>query len=505
MQGKIVVYSDQTGLGKIITPDHKKYNFSVDEWNEYDMMPATGQIVIFEPEGINALNVTLSEKGAAVPLPKEVSKPKEEKTTVKGKPLLQEEAGTQKTRENRGAIESNMDVDACIQMHFSDIQKKIADNRELIVENRRLDFIRMNRFLMTAYNNLIEIDHSFENYELTEIRQQLLDAYHTYREFKAKTTYVQNAYEQVFLSKQLRYKEIRAKLELNKVQIGKLNESAKNREEEIRDKSARLGNLSPQSEEYIYLFNEIKILKRTMVDAIHEVAKLTEENRLYIDMLDNFYKTHYEKFKELFGEFVDTHDTLLRKIQDVLAYRFDAMMWKKANRSKPIQKFFAQAGITEEFSAITYLKYYLKTLDASKLNQRNQELVELLQYLEQQTRKKIICIDDDMEFLTLVRGALGEIDRDIKVTLSTRPETVLPDLKNIQPNILIINPDMRTTDIESIFQYAKKVVPDIETAFFAKRINRELLLKAKRFNVAAVIPKTTHKQELLEQFRQYID
>jgi hypothetical protein len=504
LQGKIVVYSDQTGLGKIITPDHKKYNFSIDEWNEYDTTPQIGQTIHFEPEGINALKISLS----GGPAPQKGSDEKERdkgKSTAEKKQEPDSKEETKESPRSNYAIESSMDVDACIQMHFADIQKRISDNRELIAENRRLDFIRMNRFLTTAYNNLIEIDHSFENYELAEVKQQLLEAYDTYRHFKSKTSYVQNAYEQVFLSKQIRYKELRAKLELNKVQIAKLGESAKNREEEIKEKSERLKGMTPQSEEYIYLFNEIKILKRTMVDAIHEVAKLTEENRLYIDMLDNFYKMHYEKFKELFGEFVEAHDALLRKIQDVLAYRFDAMMWKKANRSKPIQNFFAKAGITDEFSAITYLKYYLKTLDVSKLNQQNQELVELLHYLEQQTKKRVICIDDDTEFLTLVRTTLGEIDRDIKVTLTTRPETILPDLKNLQPNVLIVNPEMRAVDVEAVFGYARKIVPDIETAFFAKRINRELLLAAKRFNVAAIIPKTVHRQELLEQFRQYIE
>jgi len=500
LQGKIVVYSDQTGLGKIITPDHKKYNLSIDEWNEYDTVPQIGQLITFTPEGINATDIRLGEETsrdtmAEVPHTATIQQTEEESIMPDEEPSVEK---------HLDALESSMDVDASIQMHFSDIQKKIADNMDLAKENRRLDFIRMNRFLTTAYNNLIEIDHSFENYELAEIKQQLLDAYDTYREFKAKTNYIQHAYEQVFLSKQLRYKELRAKLELNKAQIAKLNENTKNREEEIKEKSKRLAAMQPQSEEYIYLFNEIKLLKRAMVDAIHEVAKLTEENRLYIDSLDNFYKMYYDKFKESFGEFVETHDALLRKIQDVLAYKFDAMMWKKANHSKPIQNFFAQAGITDEFSAITYLKYYLKTLDVSKLNQQNQELVDLLHYLEQQTKKRVVCIDDDTDFLTLVKQTFGEIDRDIKVTLSTRPETVLPDLKNIQPNVLIINPEMRGIEIESVIGYARKIAPNIETAFFAKRINRDLLMRAKQYNIAAIIPKTHHKQELLEQFRQYI-
>ncbi|WP_456451894.1 hypothetical protein [Hydrogenimonas sp.] len=505
MEGKIVVYSDQTGLGKIITPERKKYNFSVDEWDEYDTMPAIGQTILFEPEGINARHVRLMEKGATQDAPPEPAPRPVESDAPKQAPNFLPEAPKPEDETPPTGLEASMEVEACIQMHFADILKRIAENRDLMRENRRLDFVRMHRFLNTAYNNLIEIDHSFENYELAEVRQQLLEAYDTYRDFKAKTAYIQNAYQQVFLNKQMRYKELRAKLELNKAQIAKLSESAKNREQEIREKSQKLKSLAPQSEEYIYLFNEIKILKRAMVDAIHEVAKLTEENRLYVEMLDNFYKMHYDRFKKAFGEFVESHDALLRKIQDVLAYKFDAMMWKKANRSKPIQNFFAQAGITDEFSAITYLKYYLKTLDTSKLNQQNQELLELLQYLEQQTKKRVVCIDDDTEFLALIKEAFGEIDRDIRVSLSTRPETVLPDLKNLQPNVLIVNPELRGIDLEGVVGYARKTVPDLEVAFFGKRINRELLMRAKEFNVAAIIPKTLHKQELTEQLRQYIE
>ncbi len=499
MQGKIIVYSDQTGIGKIITPERKKYNFSVDEWDDYETTPAVGQIISFEPEGIKALNIQVVKKcESAETTPSE----KTEKTVVQDT----QTSTPVETGSNKPAwlIEYDLDVEACIEIHFSDIRKKIDESRRLLEENRRLDFIKMRRFLTTAYNNLIEIDHSFENYELAEMRQELLDAHGAYRIFKSRTDYIENAYRQVFLNKQSRYRELRAKLDLNKSKIAKLGESNANLESEIKDKSKKLKKLSPQSEEYVYLFNEIKILKRTLVDSIHEIAKLTEENKLYIDLLDNFYKMHYDKFKKSFNEFVQTYDALMRKIQDVLAYKFDSLMWEKANRSKAIQTFFAKAGIHDEFSAVTYMKYYLKTLDSSKLNQQNQELMELMQYLEAQTKRRLVCIDTDAEFLGMVKTAIGEIDRDIKIVLSTRPESVLPDLKNIQPHILIINPFMRGIENDSIIEYARKIVPDIEIAFFAKRISRELLLYAKQCNAAAIIPKTLHSHELKEQLREYV-
>jgi len=58
MEGKIVVYSSETGMGKIITPDKKKFNFSIDEWNEYDLMPKLGMVVHFTPDGINACDIS---------------------------------------------------------------------------------------------------------------------------------------------------------------------------------------------------------------------------------------------------------------------------------------------------------------------------------------------------------------------------------------------------------------------------------------------------------------
>ena len=64
---------------------------------------------------------------------------------------------------------------------------------------------------------------------------------------------------------------------------------------------------------------------------------------------------------------------------------------------------------------------------------------------------------------------------------------------------------MRGVNTEALVGYARKIVPDLEVALFARRISRQMLLQAKEYNAAAIIPKTMHRRELLEQFRQYID
>jgi len=493
MEGKIVVYSDETGLGKIITPQKEKFNFTVDDWDDYETMPSVGQIVHFTPDAIHARHIT----------PADASDPQPTLASQTVTPPA--EASAPQTEAKPASTPApEVDVESAIAIHFEDITRKIEAQKSLLGESRRLDFLKMRRFLETAYNNLTEIDNRFENVELSEIRRQLLEAYDTYRRFKKQTAYLSKAYEQVFLNRQHRYRKLRATMEANKERITALQDTVARLEKEIKEKNERLKVLEPKSDTALQLDGEIKILKRTLVDAIHETGKLSEENRLYIEELDSFYKAHYDHFKKVFGEFVAEKEGQLRKVMDVLAYRFDAKMWAMANRSEAIQKFFLEAGITEEFSSITYLKYYIKTLDTGKLSEENRQLLDLLNYLESKNRFRILCLDDDERFLTLARQVIHEIDRQISVTLTTRAEQALMELRNHRFDIVILNPQTHNMAIERIIEHIHRHLPEAEIAFFAKKINRALLLTAKQYNIAAVIPKTLSDQELKEQFMQYL-
>ena len=62
MEGKIVVYSSETGVGRIMTPDRHKFRFTIDAWDDYDEMPAIGMEVQFRPEGEEALDITPSKE-----------------------------------------------------------------------------------------------------------------------------------------------------------------------------------------------------------------------------------------------------------------------------------------------------------------------------------------------------------------------------------------------------------------------------------------------------------
>ena len=507
MRGKIIVYSQETGMGKIITPDHYKLKFNIDEWNDYDTMPTIGQEVEFDVKDDNAYNIHLTESK---------SSNKKSHTDITNSALN----STKKSSDNKKKDEHNhrqkdekskypeidvtLDIKSCLEIHFSEIINKIEECEELLQNNHTLDYIKIRRFLLTAYNNLIEIDYSFENNELLEAKQKLQNAYSLYLYFNSEVEILQKAYERVFLSRQTEYRELYKKMQFNKAEISRLNSKIKALETTISEKNEKIAKISRRSDEYRELINEIKHLKGTMVDAIHRVGKLTEENQLFINMVDNFYKKYYENFKNIFQEFIDLHKPKLEKIQNVLAYQFDTLIWKKANSSKAIKRFFHQAGIIEEFSSVTFLKYYIKTLDEKKLSQKNRELLELLKYLENQKKNIILCLDNDLEFLNLLKETICSMNRDTSIITATQPGEAIKNLRKGYSNIFIVNPDIKRVNMEQLLDYARKKSPDIKIAFFSKKVNHQQLSLAKQYAISAILKKTTQKHILEKQLKQFI-
>ena len=501
MVGKIIVYSPETGNGKIITPDYHKIKFYIDEWNDYENMPVIGQEVEFEQFEEYAHNIHPSK----VDLQFKQSKSSESKDREQNSSSTNRKDKKAKEKSEQPKIKVTVDIQKCLESHFSEIIYKVEDCEELLESNKSLDYVKIRRFLLTAYNNLIEIDYSFENNELLEAKQELQNAFSLYLYFKGETEILKKAYEKIFLSKQTEYKELYNKMEFNKSEISILKSKVKTLETTINEKNEKLSKMSQRSEEYRELLTEIKHLKGTMVDAIHKAGKLTEENQLYFDMLDDFYETNFEIFKDEFQEFIEYYKPKLEKIQNVLAYQFDTLIWEKANRSKAIKRFFHQAGIVEEFSSITFLKYFIRTLDEKKLSKKNKTLMNLLEYLESQKKNIILYLDDDLEFLNTIKETVCTMDRDTSIITTSQPGEAIKNIKKGYLNMLILNPKIKRANIEQLINFAREKIANIKIAFISNNIDYELLTLAKKFDITAILHKTVQENELKNQIKQFID
>ena len=55
--GKILFFNSSVGTGIIITIEKEKYDFSINSWNDFDVMPQTGLEVVFDYLDENVDNI----------------------------------------------------------------------------------------------------------------------------------------------------------------------------------------------------------------------------------------------------------------------------------------------------------------------------------------------------------------------------------------------------------------------------------------------------------------
>lgn len=507
MKGKISEFNSKNSTGKIITPAGTIFEFHVCSWMSTNKTPEKDMKVLFDISGKKATNIELYENISIHTYEKDTS----DKLNQQNENICELELDFQTDKDdNKESIRNILcsdpsyiatDTKSAIYNYFSNVVKECIDNKKYLKYRNTLDYIKTKRFLMSAYNNLIEIDCNFENFELANLKR---DIDKIYTNFKKASLHTKSAYNIIFLSHHPEQKKLQLKLETNRDKISLLNSEVEKLEATIKEKSSKLSNLTPGSNAYNQLNKNIKNLKRELVDTIHEIGTLIEENKKYFESIQKFYDQYYHDFQNNLNIFVKEYDQKLKKILDVLAYRFDKSIWKKAKNSELIKEHFSKAGINDEFSTETYLKYYLKSIDKSKASLEHQELYRLQEYFEEKKRKVILCFDDEPAFLTLVKNIIVKIDKKIDVFLSTRKEMAINSIKKYKPHILIINPNIKEIDIKNFIDPIKNFIPDIEISFFADRIDKNLLIMAKNSNVSSILQKTLQEDILKKEIEKYI-
>jgi len=482
MEGKIATYSQSDGKGIIITSDNKKIQFSVMEWDDYDNLPEVGKEVEFEIDGNSIKNLRFKTD-------------KEEKEEIENIPKKEKV-----DHKNIEIIQVDVDYKSALKLFFQKEISFINSHQEFLEKNKILDYDRIKRFLITAYNTLIEIEHNFEDNKIVLVKKELENAHKVKNQIEKETKSATIAYDVIFIPYQENYKSIFEVVKKNNAEAELLNSKSKSLEILIKEKEAIIKKISKRDPRFDEINNEIKRLKRNMVDAIHKAATIKELNEKLNRLTDEFYKNHFEGFSKEFLEFKKEYLYKAKKIQDTMAYDFDTIIWDKANHSKTIRTFFQNSGIYDEFSSVTFLKYFLKTLDKNKMSNQQKELEELLHYFEKQREKRIIYFDNDLDSLKLFKEIVSELDRNIYIYATSQAVEVLQHIKKDDPNFLIVNPDITNANIEQLIQYLRKKMPYCNIVFIIRQLTKDILLLAKKYSINSIIEKNSSKDKTKSNF-----
>ncbi len=372
MKGKILFYNTQTGEGKLLLESKEQLSFDASHWLDFESNPEPGSFV-----------ACTFEEGILQSLEGLQSKPVSDKPV---QPAAVDSSASIMSPEVSFDYETSatFDVDDTLKNYFQAVEEVLGEPPEILNTKEQFDYHLIKPFLMTTYNNLKAMDPNMSKDIL--IKSQLTDIKHLQNALESLDRSLSNAkhaFEMIFLRSQPEYlRFIRHKEQcLQRVSLlTRMEESLfpeiKKKEKALKEIPAKNKKKRTEAEE------ELKSIRRQYVSTIHENSNVKEELRTMEDLKKYYTQQYYQSFNDALQNEGGKYQLLLLHILNYRTFSFDATMWKYAANSKIINEFFQSSNIKGDFSILTYLRYFLKTLDPKKITDKTKELFKLAEYLE---------------------------------------------------------------------------------------------------------------------------
>lgn len=339
---------------------------------------------------------------------------------------------------NNTPLPSAVTTEDVIEEYFSTIEHSITQFAHYRDTLHEMDFIKLRRFLLTTYNNLVEMDWELNNTEISQIYRDLQHLSLIYDEFRQRSIYVKKAFHELFLSRHDEFGQHQKRFEENK-ELAKRHEYTIQIADSAIHTLEKMGQTIPDTSEYYPVFvAKMKAARSKSVDAVHEKRSLEEENFLLAQYISMIINENEESFHEKFSCQSQQYNHRITTLLNKLAYTFDVALWKNASRSPAIKKHFENLNAKGTISSLTYLRYYLKSLSSEKLTEENQALFKLLPYLESLDRRSVLYLSHDIDLSFRIRKVLSSINIKVDLKVVSTPTEIAVELKKSIPNYIFL-------------------------------------------------------------------
>lgn len=512
MYGKILLFKPTSGNGIIINTSREKITFTIEDWDDFDVMPTLGLEVCFHQEEKQALNIVAKENESdlrdskvespieesqeitqsfeetvteeisvtekvvvkeEIPVPEEIvsEREQEEENTVdlevqndkdafEREPLIEviEEMTEELEKPRPESITNSLNISAAVSNYFTIIKQNIDRRKNYKKADGRLDYRLIRRFIWTTYNNLTEIDLKIITPKVKVLCDDLKDMEKIYDDFVRKTKNPSVAYEEVFLSCQAEYQKIRngAETIIEKLMQLKTNEKIIGGAKEVKKKEIED---EIHTEQFDLLKDELKSLNGAYVDVVHMMAELDERYKKDMQLLQEFEAEYREDFYKVFSQKAKAHEFDLVDILNAQAFVFDMQQWHQAKRSKIVREYFKTSSITGELNTKTYLKYYLSSQDEEKATGETKKLYELYEYLVSVQKDYIMVVSADYRDAIDYETAIHHIDKKYSVKSFVDELLAIKWAMKNSVKILVLESTLTNMQVEKfLFNYNKNVI-----------------------------------------------
>ncbi len=444
MVGIIALVNIESNSAVLVDENKKQYSFSLEDCIGFEVIPAIGEKVEFDLNGDEIFFVESLKKEKPLDI-------------IETKIQNKESIATQKKTniELDCDIPLDKDVSDCLSNYFEEVISTIYEYEAEFGEGETLDFILMKRFLHTAYNNLRDMDSTFMDEYLLELKGDLKVLESVYQKFHKKNSVPEVAYESIFLEQQSTYKNYKKKMDLNLSELYTLKSTIKSLEFQMKDVQKEIRN-SKVTKHIELKEMDFKRYNSYYVDSIHRSGNLKDENLQIKDALEKFSKKYVDEFVSLYAQEAKKYDEYIREQLDGYAYEFDKKMWESAETSSAIRSFFKRANIDDDFSSKTFLKYFIKGLDETKFSKEHKRLYSLLEYLEGRAKIRMLIVSENLKEADYIKHLIRSFDKEYSVEVSDKPRSSYYRRDLSRLDIIFANLYMKNPSIYEYIDMIKK-------------------------------------------------
>lgn len=370
-------------------------------------------------------------------------------------------------------IEPNIGATECVDMFLQPFMQKIQSYLYYSQAEKKIQFLLMKRFLLTAFNNLTEMDLELSNSRVQEAKKKLAFVQKYYDELNFQINKPADiTYEAIFLSKQHDFLSVFKEQQSKRKTSELYKQRAKQAESKMKDLKDLSKKYSANSDKHKEIMSQYRKLNGSYTDYVHNMATLRDEANFLSEFLLNFKTSHKEKFCKVLENLGQKSLQTMISCLDGIAYEFDNTLWEEARSSKIIRKLFENAQIEGGFSSKTYLRYYLKNISKDSKNKQHQELRKLLEHLENASSKKIFILGNDTDMVSDNRYFLEGLDKSYSIFGAVDVEKFFLETKRREFDLIILDYNLRNYNslelIKDVWKKSKKtkVKPKFLLLFF---------------------------------------
>ncbi|MFP4486245.1 MAG: hypothetical protein ACLFOC_04750 [Campylobacterales bacterium] len=308
-------------------------------------------------------------------------------------------------------LTKSLSIQEAIDEYFSKTLENLLLMQEEDFGNKKMSYELMKRFLFTAYNNMMEIDYSLEDKELKRVRENFESAIKMKNDFENRIRdTIEGNYEKIYLKKNTEYLTLYNEYDDIVMKMGSLRNELGLLTRQLDEVKAKRKYQKKDSPEALKNDEDFKRINGKHVDRVHEITTLKERINQVDKSMEEIKKKYFEEFKTTFTDSVDSLRYDLKEVLDILAYRFDKIMWKKAKSSRNIRDFFKDAQIKGVMSSKTYLQYYTNGIDESMAGEHSKKLIKYINQYNATNKKIVALVGQNSEAIAREKELISNVD-----------------------------------------------------------------------------------------------